>query len=83
MQALARRGVRLNICLTSNVKLGRASSMREHPIRVLFHAGVKVTVNTDDPLIFGCTLSDEFLALFEAGVLTAREPDFIRTAAFD
>jgi adenosine deaminase len=83
MQALVRAGVRLNICPTSNVKLGRVSSMREHPIRVLFDAGVKVTVNTDDPLLFGCTLSEEFLALFEAGVLTARELDLIRTAAFD
>jgi adenosine deaminase len=83
MQALARAGVRLNICPTSNVKLGRVSRMREHPIRALFHAGVNVTVNTDDPLIFGCTLSDEFLALFEADVLSAQELDFIRTTAFD
>jgi adenosine deaminase len=57
--------------------------MSEHPIRVLFDAGVRVTVNTDDPLIFGCTLSGEFLALYEAGVMTARELDFIRATAFD
>jgi adenosine deaminase len=83
MQALAEAGVRLNICPTSNIKLGRVGSMREHPIRALFDAGVRVTVNTDDPLIFGCTLSDEFVALFEAGVLTAQELDFLRGAAFD
>ena len=57
--------------------------MQEHPIRVLFDAGVKVTVNTDDPLIFGCTLSGEFLALYEAGVMTAQELDSIRVAAFE
>jgi hypothetical protein len=34
-------------------------------------------------LIFRCTLSGEFLALYEAGVMTAQELDFIRAAAFD
>ena len=83
MRALANAGVRLNLCPTSNIKLGRVHRMSEHPIRVLFDAGVRVTVNTDDPLIFGCTLSGEFLALYEAGVMTARELDFIRATAFD
>jgi adenosine deaminase len=83
MRMLADAGVRLNLCPTSNVKLGRVRRLSEHPIRVLFDAGVKVTINTDDPLIFGSTLSDEFLALHEAGVMTARELDSIRLAAFD
>jgi adenosine deaminase len=82
MRALASAGVQLNVCPTSNVKLGRVRSLGEHPIRVLFDAGVKVTVNTDDPLIFGCTLSGEFLALYEAGVMTAEELDLIRASAF-
>ncbi len=81
MRALANASVRLNICPTSNVKLGRASSLKDHPIRALFDAGVNVTINTDDPLIFGCTLSSEFLALYEAGVMTAQELDDIRVAA--
>jgi adenosine deaminase len=81
MRALADAGVRLNLCPTSNVKLGRAPSLREHPIRILFDAGVDVTVGTDDPLIFGCTLSSEFSALYEAGVMTAHELDAIRLAA--
>jgi adenosine deaminase len=83
MAALARAGVRLNLCPTSNLKLGRVRSLAEHPIRALFDAGVRVTVNTDDPLIFGCTLSSEFLALYQAGVMTAVELDTIRLAAFD
>jgi adenosine deaminase len=81
MRALANAGVRLNICPTSNVKLGRVGSLKEHPIRVLFDAGVSVTINTDDPLIFGCTLSGEFLALYEAGLMTAQELEFIRLGA--
>jgi adenosine deaminase len=83
MRALADAGVRLNVCPTSNVMLGRVRSLREHPIRPLYDAGVKLTIATDDPLIFGCTLSGEFLALHEAGVMTANELDLIRLAALD
>jgi adenosine deaminase len=81
MRALVNAGVKLNICPTSNVKLGRVASLREHPIRVLFDAGVDVTVATDDPLIFGCSLSSEFMALYEAGVMTAEELDLMRLSA--
>jgi adenosine deaminase len=81
MRALANAGVRLNVCPTSNVKLGRVRSLREHPIRTLFDAGIEVTVATDDPLIFGCTLSSEFLGLYQAGLMTANELDAIRLAA--
>ena len=81
MRALANAGVRLNMCPTSNLKLGRVERLAAHPIRTLRDAGVRVTINTDDPLIFGCTLSGEFLALHEAGVLTAAELDAIRLEA--
>lgn len=83
MRALANAGIRLNLCPTSNVKLGRVGRLEDHPIRVLYDAGVRVTVNTDDPLIFGCTLSSEFFALHWAGVMTAPELDLIRKAALD
>jgi len=78
MRMLVRSGVRLNICPTSNLKLGRVARMEGHPIRRLFDAGVRVTVNTDDPLMFGSDLSHEFLALFQAGVMTAAELDVVR-----
>jgi adenosine deaminase len=77
MRALANAGLRLNICPTSNVKLGRVESLAAHPIRALFDAGVRVTINTDDPVIFGSTLSEEFLAVFKAGLMTAEELDAI------
>lgn len=78
MRALADAGIRLNLCPTSNLKLGRVARMADHPIRRLHDAGVRVTVNTDDPLMFGNGLSEEFLALFQAGVMTAAELDAIR-----
>jgi len=81
MRALADAGVRLNVCPTSNVKLGRAPSLDAHPIRRLYDAGVRVTVGSDDPLVFGCSVSSEFLALYEAGVMTAAELDAIRLEA--
>ncbi len=81
MRALAGAGIRLNVCLTSNIKLGRVRRIQEHPIRTRYDAGVRVTVNTDDPLIFGCTLSGEFLAVFDAGVMTAAELDVVRLEA--
>jgi adenosine deaminase len=82
MRALADTRVRLNICPTSNVKLGRVESLATHPIRRLFDAGVRVTINTDDPLIFGNTLSQEFLAMFDSGLMTTAELDAIRLEAF-
>ena len=41
-------------------------------------AGVKVTVNTDDALVFGRTVSEEFLELYRTGVFTAAELDIVR-----
>jgi adenosine deaminase len=83
MARLADAGVRLNVCPTSNLKLGRVARLEDHPIRRLYDAGVKVTVNTDDALVFGTSLSEEFLALFQCGLMTAAELDHIRLAAFD
>jgi adenosine deaminase len=78
MRFLADNRIRLNVCPTSNILLGRVKDLRSHPIRALYDAGVIVTVNTDDALVFGKTLSEEFLGLFRAGVFTAPELDEIR-----
>ena len=81
MRFLADAGVRLNVCPTSNVMLGRVARIEDHPVRRLFDAGIRVTVGSDDPLIFGTSLSREFLALFDADVMTAAELDAIRLEA--
>lgn len=78
MRFLADHRIRLNICPTSNVMLGRVESLAVHPIRKLFDAGIEVTVNTDDILMFGQSLSDEYLNLYRAGVLGAAELDRVR-----
>ena len=60
---LAREGVPLELCPTSNLCTGVVGSFAEHPFRSLDEAGVVVTVNSDDPPLFGTTLTDEFRVL--------------------
>lgn len=52
------QGVTLNVCLTSNCTL-LYSSLDDHPIRELAAAGVRFTINTDDPETLGISLCDE------------------------
>ncbi len=78
MRWLSTHKIPLNVCPTSNILLGRAKSYREHPIRILFDQGVKVTVNTDDLLIFNQSVSQEYMNLYSAGCMAAQELDSIR-----
>jgi adenosine deaminase len=55
--------VPLEMCPTSNVHTGAVSSIEAHPIDLLRRLRFRVTVNTDNRLMSGVTLSDEFLAL--------------------
>ncbi|MCY4112997.1 MAG: adenosine deaminase [Chloroflexi bacterium] len=83
MRWLADKGVRLNICPTSNVMLGVVDDIKDHPIRRLHDHGVAVTVNSDDLTVFRQSVSDEYLNLFRAGVFSAEELDDIRVAALE
>ena len=78
MNWLADNRIRLNVCPTSNVMLGAVADLTSHPIRVLYDHGVDVTINTDDLMIFGQSVSDEYLNLFRAGVFTPDELEEIR-----
>ncbi len=60
---IKRRGIALDVCPISNHKLMPGVTLANHPIRQLVDAGVKVTISTDDPLSFGNTLADEYVAL--------------------
>lgn len=63
---LAARCVPLDVCPTSNVKLGVVASLDDHPIDRLRSAGVRVSVNTDDPLLFGTSVAAEYTKCAEA-----------------
>jgi adenosine deaminase len=55
----------LEMCPTSNVHTGAASSLAEHPIGLLTDLRFRVTVNTDNRLMSGCTMTSEMYDLAE------------------
>ena len=67
------RGVTFDVCPISNVRLGVVPSMAAHPLRALLEAGVNCTVSTDDPLVFGNSLNDEYRALADEGGFSRAE----------
>lgn len=54
-----------DVCPISNIKLKNVSEMSAHPLFELEAAGVQCTINTDDPFIFGNTLTDDYMAVAE------------------
>jgi len=55
------RRIALEICLTSNVQTRAAASYETHPLRRYFDAGANVVLNTDNRLMSGTTLTDEYV----------------------
>ena len=55
------RRIALEICLTSNVQTHAVESYEEHPLRRYFDRGMNVVLNTDNRLMSGTTLTDEFM----------------------
>jgi adenosine deaminase len=70
---LAGSGITLGVCPRSNVHLGLYPSLAEHPLAALRAAGVRVTVNTDDPAPLGTRLEAEWAACAAAYGWTTAE----------
>jgi aminodeoxyfutalosine deaminase len=74
LRHLAETGVPLEVCPSSNVATRAVARLEDHPIRAFRDAGVTVTVNSDDPPMFGTTLNREYaiaadlLGLDQAGL---------------
>ena len=81
MRWLSENQIQLNVCPTSNVMLGGVPDIVSHPIRILFDNGVPVTINTDDLMIFGQSVSEEYRNLYQAGVFSPEELEDIRCAS--
>lgn len=62
---LAAHQIPIEMCPVSNVRTGVVSSLAEHPVRDYFERGLLVTVNTDDPTMFGNSLAEEYRLLSE------------------
>lgn len=86
MQMAIDRGVTLEVCPTSNVLTHAVESLEAHPVRQLFDAGMKITINTDDPTVCGVTLTSEYELIHEKFGFTFEEieqlVDNARSAAF-
>jgi adenosine deaminase len=62
---IARRGLILEVCPTSNVATGVFASYEDHPLRALHEAGVRITLGSDDPPYFGCSIGSEYTVALE------------------
>jgi adenosine deaminase len=78
VKLLAEERIPVELCVISNVRTGAVASVASHPARILFEAGVLVSVNTDDPKMFNNSLAEEYLALHtELGFTRAEILDLI------
>lgn len=80
---LAAEGITLDMCPWSNVKLGIVRDLASHPARRLHAAGVPVTISTDDPTLFGRSLSDELVALVDEAGWWSADVARLQSNAFD
>ena len=65
MAHLARHGITLEVCPTSNIATRAVETLDVHPLRRFVEAGVPVTINSDDPPMFGTTLNEEYAVAAE------------------
>ena len=71
------RRIPLEVCPTSNVHTGAAASLAEHPIELLRQLRFRVTLNTDNRLMSGITLSSEFAACSDAFGWTLEDMEWL------
>lgn len=77
LDLLAARGVTIELCPTSYAPLGVVRGVEEIPLRAFLAAGVPVALGTDDPLIFGGTLDDQYAIARDALGCTPAELDLL------
>lgn len=63
MEHLKKRNIAIEACPTSNVRTRVVNSLKNHPIKAFHNLGLAVTVNTDDPSMFGTDMNNEYLQL--------------------
>jgi adenosine deaminase len=98
MEYLVESGIPLEVCPTSNIRTGVAPGWEDHQLHQLFAQGVVVTINSDDPTPFNCSLAGEFRALsafevpsmerlthvaIDASWMSASERDAVRAVVSD
>jgi adenosine deaminase len=72
---LAQAEIPLTVCPLSNVRLGVFETLADHPLKDMLKAGLKATVNSDDPAYFGGYMNENFSAT--AAALDLSQDDII------
>lgn len=78
LRELAQSRAEVNVCPWSNYCLRVVDQYQKHPIRKMFDFGVNVTINSDDYAVFGKSVSEEYLMLYQHGVFSADQLENIR-----
>jgi adenosine deaminase len=74
MDYLKEKGIPLEICPTSNLFTRKyVTKIEEHPVKAFYDRGMAVTINSDDPTLFGSELSEEYILLYENGIFNEDE----------
>lgn len=77
MDYLAREGIGIESCLTSNIQTSTVASLSSHPLRTFLEHGIRATLNSDDPAVQGVDIIHEYqVAAPQAGL----SPEQIRQA---
>jgi adenosine deaminase/aminodeoxyfutalosine deaminase len=78
LEVLAHKQIPIEINVTSNIRTGCCPDFDSHPLRRYFDAGLMVTLNSDDPPMFGANLLDEYILAHQKYAFT---PDQLRELA--
>jgi adenosine deaminase len=70
---LVEQEIPIEMCPMSNVRTGVVKSYEEHPVKRYFERGVVMSINTDDPKMFGNSLAEEFKLLVEKKGFTSED----------
>ena len=73
VKRLAKDGLALTVCPLSNLRLCVVKDMKQHPLRRMMDAGLKVTINSDDPAYFGGYMSENLASVGVALSLSGSE----------
>ncbi|MCU1283720.1 MAG: adenosine deaminase [Acidobacteriales bacterium] len=60
IEHLAEKQIPVEVCISSNLRTGCCKRIEDHPVKKMFDAGVMITLNTDDPAMFGTSLNKEY-----------------------
>ena len=83
MARLVEQQIPVEVCVTSNLRTGCCKSLEQHPLRRYFDGGLKVTLASDDPAMFGTSLGREYQLAQEAFGFSEAELERLARSSFE